>query len=227
MENLSEPERKKGKSLAWHFYVWPTLALWVMVWVYVALSPFRDQAKLVVPLLMVASVIIVILLNVIFRSLSLLPATRAAVTVERREGDVEGGNMSEAGVRRIETELGARMPEDYRKLVTDFPKEMVGLGIVRKEVFNEPHRVIEENLRVRGGDDSYLLFDWPATFFIIGESGTEDYFCIDIHQPHSPVYHFERLGFLFKRVAESLEEWVPEIIAEKRGGGKEAETAEA
>ena len=210
---MMDSESEKS-SVRWPRVAWPTLALWAAACVYVLFSEYRPQAPVLLPILMVASLVAVLLMNMIARGLGVGVVDVSRIEVARREGDSVDGSMTEAGVRRIEEAFGARLPSDYRRLMMEYPRELLACGASEMELLNEPSRIIAENLRVRSGTESFSLIDWPPRYFVIGETGSGDYYCLNMKRASSPVMLFDQFGIQFKEHAPSLDEWLPAILAE-------------
>jgi hypothetical protein len=132
---------------------------------------------------------------------------------ESRKQVSQEASMSPEGIARIEEALEIRVPPDYRELMLAYPAVLVELGIADFELLCEPEQVIAENRSIRVS----RRFDttWPDAYFLIGEDGCGDFYCLDLSRLNSPVILFDHeCQAQFVELADSLEAWLPLMVAE-------------
>lgn len=87
-------------------------------------------------------------------------------------------------LNNIEEVLGVELPDDYKNLITNYPKKLLakGFNAAEVELLKSPDKIVELNKYVQG------ILDIESSFFLIGESGCGDYYFIDLDEEDSPVY---------------------------------------
>lgn len=66
---MADSDQRKAKT-SWPLLVWPILILWVIIWMVVPHTEFREQAHVVAPILMVAVAFLVILAHAVAGSIT-------------------------------------------------------------------------------------------------------------------------------------------------------------
>lgn len=98
--------------------------------------------------------------------------------------------MKESDYTQIEKELGLRLPDVYKKLMTNHPEDFKELGepyngaswlYLKSEVKN----IIETNQLFR---DSFEGENFVKYMFVIGENGCGDFYFISTHETGGRVY---------------------------------------
>ena len=122
--------------------------------------------------------------------------------------------MTDTQLDRIETELGLRLPADYRAVSQEFPFRTIGNERVYW-FYDDPNSVIQ-NTRVPMSDGDYDMANWNPTYLIIGRGAAGDEHLIDTALAHSSVY------LLSHEDHSIVEEW-PSLSAFVEDWNKQAE----
>jgi hypothetical protein len=124
--------------------------------------------------------------------------------------------LTEGELARIEAALGIALPAAYRKLVVPFPVPAY-VGNTETELWDDPDRLVELNGELRAGGAS--LRPWPAHMFAMGRDDSGCASAIDLQNPACPVWWADRChldGVGSSQVAQSLEEWAEQYLADLR-----------
>lgn len=85
-------------------------------------------------------------------------------------------------LRRIESELGVKLPGEYREIMLNYPFDTESMG---DYLFDEADRVIEENRECR--EVELFGLDWRTHHFIFGSDGLGNPFFIDLSKVPAPI----------------------------------------
>lgn len=144
--------------------------------------------------------------------------------------------------RLLEATCGSAIPDDYVALLQAYPPQLQvaqrssdaaadGSVVADVELLSSLSDVLEINREARLcciTDPDGEEFCWPEQLLVIGETGTGDYYCVDVSGEHQGVLQYLHQSTEFEQVAESLEEFV-ELLSEAfcgtaaAGGGGECE----
>lgn len=106
--------------------------------------------------------------------------------------------MNEQQLDQLEHDSGHKLPAVYRKVLLNYPQELIDFAEVYPMKNGPPDRhgpetaelYLEESMlrdaNVKGKEYRSEIF--PSTFFIIGDSGCGDYYAIDCREDNSPVF---------------------------------------
>lgn len=122
----------------------------------------------------------------------------------------------------LETMLPAAVPDDYLKLLSDYPPTLLNArraiddsndeGLVSQvELQIDLRAVLELNLEAREDsvpDPEGIERLWPDQFLIVGETGGGDYYCIDVLNEVDGVMQYDHQAVEFQQIADSLAEFV-------------------
>jgi hypothetical protein len=113
---------------------------------------------------------------------------------------------------RVESELGIRLPSDYRALVIAYP---VGLGRSGPdyELLDDSQQLIAINRLLR--EEGFFGSPWPAHFFSFGGDGCGNEYYLDLRREPSPVYFADHEGTLDSGQWPTLEAWLAERLQEQ------------
>ena len=140
-----------------------------------------------------------------------------------------GGTMTDQNdLRRIETQLGHPLPQEFRKVMLKCPRELIDAATMADPDGNE--FVAEMMISPNAG---FILAGiigrkpgWPETYVIVGENGCGEVYSIDIADEACPVYesgpHNDagaagpmEAGY-FEQVSADLEGWVRHLVNQVR-----------
>ena len=121
---------------------------------------------------------------------------------------------------------GFTIPEEYVRLLGNFPQRLrttprssdqtIDEGCVAEvELLAEVAEVVEINIEARNGgviDPDGEEFLWPEQLLVIGETGTGDYYCIDVSGEHTGVLQYLHQAIEFEIIAESLDDFVDLLL---------------
>ncbi len=79
----------------------------------------------------------------------------------------------------IELNTGTKLPESYKQIVTNYPKELLGTEAEDYGLLNDPSVIIEENNDLR--KNGFYGEPWPEQYFVIGQNGCGDYYVISLN----------------------------------------------
>ena len=120
--------------------------------------------------------------------------------------------MTPEDISQIETSLGIRLPDAYRRAVQPFPIPACA-GNHDRELWDDPERLIAYNRELRAGAPGGVK-PWPEHFFAIGRDAAGSSQAIDLRTgelwwaDHS---HLDRAGSY--RHTESFAAWAADYLA--------------
>ncbi len=128
--------------------------------------------------------------------------------------------------RQLTEICGFTIPDEYVRLLDDFPEQLrktprspektIEEGCVAEvELLAEIAEVVDINIEARKGgviDPDGEEFLWPEQLLVIGETGTGDYYCIDLSGEHTGVLQYLHQAIEFEIVAESLDDFVGMLL---------------
>lgn len=123
--------------------------------------------------------------------------------------------------------LGRRPPQAYLDLLADYPQQLRHAcraiddtdaeGVVADaELLISPECILALNNEARCDgllDPEGVEYQWPDSFLVIGETGSGDYYCIDVEAASTEVIQYNHQAVEWEIVADSLSEFV-EILTE-------------
>jgi len=109
--------------------------------------------------------------------------------------------MTNADFKRIENELGLKLPAAYVKIMSDFPDELRNWpdapGVNRSEwFFTDPQQVIDVNREFRKSPGDFVKKpeqyrqQWPANLFVFGRF-EKNWHAVDVTQDDPPLVEIE------------------------------------
>ena len=139
--------------------------------------------------------------------------------------------MSSESLQQFTEMFGGALPAEYLKLLDNYPdvlrQAMRALdesdaegSVAQVELFENTDCVLELNLEARQDsvtEPEGLEFFWPEQLLIIGETGSGDYYCIDVDGEEEGVIQFDHQSVSFEIVADSLDDFV-ELLVETFSG---------
>ena len=87
--------------------------------------------------------------------------------------------------------------------------------VAEVELIADLPAVLEINLEVRADsvpEPDGLEFYWPEQFLVIGETGSGDYYCIDVEGDVDGVMQYDHQNVGFEVVADSMDEFVEMLV---------------
>lgn len=117
----------------------------------------------------------------------------------------------------IGTELGVTLPDEYRRILLDYPASLRGTTAEGYEFLRLPDYIVSENKAVRRG--TVFGMKWPGNHLIIGSDGGGNAYTINLEELPTKVYVFDHDDRSFRIIAQSIAEWViatAEFLKEKR-----------
>ena len=109
----------------------------------------------------------------------------------------------------LEHHIGVSLPEEYRSLLQNYPEELRGTTVEGYELVSTVETLLSENLSVRQGPVFGL--DWPRNHFVVGSDGSGNLYTLNLNETPVGVYEFDHEDQSFRRLAESLPDWLPEL----------------
>lgn len=131
--------------------------------------------------------------------------------------------MTPSDIAALEDELGIELPADWKAIVLSYPVELLqivrhdGESIADYELVDDLNWLLQLNDEVRMEpiiDRHNMAFDWPDSYFVIGENGYNDYYLVDVNDPRLGVLLFDHMECNFEVQADDLAEFV-ELICEQ------------
>lgn len=122
--------------------------------------------------------------------------------------------------------LGRRPQQEYLDTLLDYPEplraarravdETDSEGVVSEvEFVLNPACVLDLNLEARRGslvDPEGVEYAWPDSLLIIGETGSGDYYCIDVEAATTEVIQYNHQAVEWDVIADSLDEFVEILV---------------
>jgi hypothetical protein len=136
--------------------------------------------------------------------------------------------MNEDDLRRIEAQLGRPLPRAFRRVMLNFPKELLDAATMTDPDGNE----FRDEMMISPDAESILagILDrepcWPETYVVVGANGCGEVYSVDIADEACPVYESgphngagaagpTEDGY-FERVSDDLEGWVRHLVGQIR-----------
>lgn len=134
--------------------------------------------------------------------------------------------MSEQLLRELEQLTGQSLPQDYLHLLRNYPSALTvarrcidntdSEGMVADvELISDVHSLVIINREARLDsvpDPEGMEIFWPEQFLVIGETGSGDYYCIDVLAEITGVMQYNHQSVSFDVIADSLEEFVDMLM---------------
>lgn len=129
-------------------------------------------------------------------------------------------------LEHLKTLCGASVPDYYLRFLHDYPEPLRRAtralddsdseGMVSDvELIADLSSVLEINLEARVDsvpEPDGLEFFWPEQFLVIGETGSGDYYCIDVEGEVDGVMQYDHQNVGFEVIADSLDEFVEMLV---------------
>jgi hypothetical protein len=136
--------------------------------------------------------------------------------------------MTEDDLRRIENQLGCPLPAAFRRVMLNFPQELIDAATMTDPDGNE----FCDEMMI-SPDADYIVAgitnrdpDWPETYITVGANGFGEEYSVDIADEACPVYEsgphndagaaFPNEDGYFQRVSDDLEGWVQHLVDQVR-----------
>lgn len=122
--------------------------------------------------------------------------------------------MTRDELSHIESVVGVSLPAGYLALQLAYPPE---LPIVARgyELLSHPFHLLNENRSVRDGTLRGVV--WPPSYFVIGQDGAGNYYCINTAEAEPSVLFFDHEDRSFREEAPSLRAWVTQVVQLHQG----------
>src|SRR5688572_6124167 len=95
--------------------------------------------------------------------------------------------MTDADLDHIESALGLKLPEFYRRYMLNYPKWLAQkqprwADVTQWEFADNPERVIHFNQYVRAAEPDEFFDDrtWPPEYFVIGSEDEQNWYFLDL-----------------------------------------------
>jgi len=114
----------------------------------------------------------------------------------------------------IDGQLGVTMPAEYRLLELRPPADLHASDCTRW-IFDTAGQVVSatQQYRVQGIGEK----PFPPDYVVIGETGTGDFFCLDLSQNPAPVVEFDHERHRFRVVSFSFTSWPKRLSRQSEG----------
>lgn len=120
--------------------------------------------------------------------------------------------MSPSEISLIERSTGTVLPEHYVSLIANYPAELADTEARDFALLDDPHQIIEHNLRVRR--EGYFGEKWPERYFIIGHNGCGDYYVVLLGSTEFSVGFADHDVMECNKYANSASEFVDKLLSE-------------
>lgn len=136
--------------------------------------------------------------------------------------------MSEEEWRQLAWLCGSEIPQNYVDLIANYPVQLIGAArtsdldsetdrrsVSDVELLSQISDVVRINQEARSVsllEPDGSEFFWPEQLLIVGETGTGDYYCIDVSGDCPGVLQYRHLPLEFEVIADSLEEFVDMVL---------------
>lgn len=117
--------------------------------------------------------------------------------------------MTETDVDRIESSLAVTLPDEYRRLLMEFPSDL-SADWARHEIFCSADWIIKQTQSTRLGA---IKRRWPTHMIVIGDSGCGDFYCLDLSDRPASVVCWDHEKRRFEFMASSIEQWHKKVTA--------------
>lgn len=112
--------------------------------------------------------------------------------------------MTDDDLDTINSQLGMTMPAEYRLLMLTSPPDF-DASDGAAWIFRSARQVVSatQQYRIQGvGDEPF-----PSHYVLIGETGTGDFFCLDLSQDPASVVEFDHERQRFSMISFSFTSW--------------------
>lgn len=134
--------------------------------------------------------------------------------------------MTAEFLQQLTLMLGKPVPNDYLKFLNRYPDSLTHArravddsdseGTVSDvELLADLPSVLEINREARADavpEPGGLEFLWPEQFLVIGETGSGDYYCIDVDGDVDGVMQYDHMHVGFEVIADTLDEFVEMLV---------------
>ena len=131
-------------------------------------------------------------------------------------------SMTSEILQQLEQLLGNPLPLNYLQLLNSYPEALVNVKralddsdsegtVAEMELIADLQLVLDINREARSesiSDPDGMEFFWPEYLLVIGETGSGDYYCIDVEGDVDEVIQFDHQEVDFGVVADSLDDYV-------------------
>lgn len=137
--------------------------------------------------------------------------------------------MNEDDLDRIEAALGRPLPQAFRRVMLNFPQELIDAAMMT-DPYGNPFR---DEMMISPDADGIIAClesppfpDWPAHYLVVGANGCGEMYSVDISDDKCPVYESgphndagaacpSEEGY-FECVSVDLEGWVRHLVNQIR-----------
>ncbi len=129
--------------------------------------------------------------------------------------------MTPSDIAVLEERLGVQLPEDWKEVVLSYPVALMqiarhdGESVADYEIVDDLGWLLQLNDEVRLEpiiDRHNMAFDWPDSYFVIGENGYNDYYLVDVDNPKLGVMLFDHMECDFEVQADDLADFIDLIL---------------
>ena len=134
--------------------------------------------------------------------------------------------MNQDILDQLASMCGRDLPREYTDLLSNYPEGLAAAiraidesdsqgTVAQAELLRSLDCVLALNLEVRHEPllrPDGLEFLWPDQFAVIGETGSGDYFCIDVNREIEGVMQYDHQAVEFTECAESLQEFIEMLM---------------
>jgi hypothetical protein len=110
----------------------------------------------------------------------------------------ENGPMMEKGIAGIESAVGVKLPEHYRRFLLEHAQSLKAAKKklpMRGILYFEPKQITEINRGLRhnprmieiNGDSE----PWPLNYFVVGTNGGGDYWMVDLNDTKEAIWKYD------------------------------------
>ena len=121
--------------------------------------------------------------------------------------------MDSNNIRQIEQALEASLPEDYKRILLQYPREIPDARDLH--LSDDVDWLIEQNLYVRQEPSGFFgKREWFDNHYIVGSDGNGNCFYLGLERPlPSPIFFLdhERPDVTGMEIASNFDEWIPKI----------------
>ena len=121
--------------------------------------------------------------------------------------------MNNDNIQKIEQALQVVLPEDYKKILLQYPREISDARDLH--LADDVNWLIEQNLYVREDPSNFFGKEaWCPNHFIIGEDGNGNCFYLNLEKPlPSPIFLLDHTtpDSDDQEIACSFDAWIPQV----------------
>lgn len=135
--------------------------------------------------------------------------------------------MNAEDVAQLEAAFGCSLPAQYLEVLQNYPVALRHANramdnsdaegtVPEVDLLRDVPSVIEINLEARSHPmvaPDGIEYAWPDQFMIIGETGSGDYYCIDLNGEVEGVMQYNHQAVEFEVIADSMSDFI-EILTE-------------